>query len=1054
MMGIKIAIGFAAIILWATGLGSTGYSSQSSQDVRELAPGAPIEREISGSEIHFYRFTLAAHQFVRISLSQREVDLKVRVLGIDGQLLAEENRPMVGMEQVTFVVKTAGEYRLEVHAPKKDTGRGHYDLKIEELRAATQQDVARLAADKAITEGNRLRSNRKAESLRNAITRYEEAVPLYQAADDLEGQANALERIAQLHLNFGEIQKALERLSMALPIAQSLPERTLEAAILSGLGRIQSTLGNPHKALEHYDRSLKLHVERKDQLNESLSLNSIGAVNLSMGEYQKSLDYFKQSLALIRTVDQRGILSPSTYRMLTTIALHNIGETYARLGAYREASENLTQARLVCREAQYPHGEVSALNNIANVYILSGELQQALDCLVEAHSIGRTIDAKMEQVNTLLLLGVVYRDLGEPQKALDFLNQALALSRTQGSRNDEVSALNEIGAVYARMGEQQKALESFTRALSISQEIGNRPNEAAALYGLACTHRDTGNLIEAQTRVEAALGIIESVRSAVTGQQLRASWMASKRSYYDAQIDILMRRHKNLPSAGYDAIALEASERSRARGLLESLNEARAEIRQGVDPVLLERGRVLQQQLNAKAARLTQLLGGRHSPEEADSVRKEVESLITRYQELHAQIRATSPRYAALTQPAPLSLKEIQRQVLDDETMMLEYTLGEERSFLWAVTAGSIASFELPGRDVIETAARRVYELLTSSRRRQHKRESELATAELSRMLLGQVANRLGRKRLLIVADGALQYIPFSLLPKPEAGKSDAKTIGNPQSDTPLIAEHEIVSLPSASVLAVLRHEQTGRRRAERMVAVLSDPVFQRDDPRVKSEAPLKNPVTISAIPDLTRSAGDTGAGNFERLRFTRQEAEAIIEVSGAGESLKALDFDASRATVENGELDRYRIVHFATHGLLNSRHPELSGVVLSLVDEQGRPQDGFLRVHEIYNLKLNGDLVVLSACRTALGKEIKSEGLMGLTRGFMYAGTSAVVATLWDVRDEATAELMKRFYRGMLKEGMRPAAALRAAQVSMAREPGWQAPYYWAGFVLQGEWK
>ena len=1068
MMRIKIVIAFAAVVFLATVLVNAANSSQNSQDAHRLAPGTPVEREMVGNETHTYLITLAANQFIRISVSQQDVDVAVLVFGIDGQLQAESNRPMVGMEQVTFVTNVAGDYRLEVRSPKKDTGRGRYDLRIEELREARPQDRTRLAAEKAMAEGNQLRSQRKAESLRNAITKYEEAIPLYQAADDLEGQANALEVIARLHVSLGEIQKALARFNKALPIAQSLPDRLLEAAVLSGLGEIHSTLGDPHKALEHFDRALKLNVEMKDQLNESLSLNSIGVVSLSMGAYQKALDYFKQSLALIRDVDRRGILAPRTYRMLTTIALHNIGDAYARLGEYSEALEILSQALSLCRDAKYPFGEVSALNNIAGVYISSGQLRQALECLGEAHTIGRTIEAKMEQANTLLLMGVVYGDLSEPQKALDFLNQALTLSKSQGARGDEAFALNEIGSVYAGVGEKQRALEYFTRALSLSQEIGNHPYEAAALYGLARVNRDTGNLKEAHSKIDAAIGIIESVRSAVTGQELRASWMDSKESYYEAQIDILMRRRENDPAAGYDAMALEASERSRGRGLLESLNEARAEIRQGVDSALLERGRVLQQQLNAKAARLTQLLGGSHSPEEADSAGKEVESLIALYHEHQAQIRRVSPRYAALTQPAPLSLKEIQLQALDDETLMLEYALGAERSFLWAVTNGSIASFELPGRDEIETAARRVYELMTVSHKRQHKRESELAAAELSRMLLGQVADRLERKRLLIVADGALQYIPFAMLPSPQGGrggeregngKSDATIIRNPPSFTPLIAEHEIVSLPSASVLAVLRRELTGRRRAERMVAAISDPVFKRDDPRVKSETTLKQSVPApgslsNPVTDLARSAGDTGIEGFERLRFTRQEAEAIIEVSGARQSLKALDFDASRATVENGGLDQYRIVHFATHGLLNSRHPELSGVVLSLVDEQGNPQDGFLRAHEIYNLKLNADLVVLSACRTALGKEIKSEGLIGLTRGFMYAGASAVVATLWDVRDEATAELMKRFYRGMLKEGMRPAAALRAAQVSMWKDKRWEAPYYWAGFALQGDWK
>jgi CHAT domain-containing protein len=178
------------------------------------------------------------------------------------------------------------------------------------------------------------------------------------------------------------------------------------------------------------------------------------------------------------------------------------------------------------------------------------------------------------------------------------------------------------------------------------------------------------------------------------------------------------------------------------------------------------------------------------------------------------------------------------------------------------------------------------------------------------------------------------------------------------------------------------------------------------------------------------------------------------MALAAKGAGLKAVDFDANRATATNTDLSQYRIVHFATHGLLNSQHPELSGVVLSLLDEQAQPQDGFLRAHEIYNLNLPAELVVLSGCKTGLGKEIKGEGLVGLTRGFMYAGAARVVVSLWDVNDVATAELMKRFYQKMLAEGQRPAAALRAAQVAMWKEKRWQAPYYWAAFVLQGEWR
>jgi CHAT domain-containing protein len=254
-----------------------------------------------------------------------------------------------------------------------------------------------------------------------------------------------------------------------------------------------------------------------------------------------------------------------------------------------------------------------------------------------------------------------------------------------------------------------------------------------------------------------------------------------------------------------------------------------------------------------------------------------------------------------------------------------------------------------------------------------------------------------------------------------------------------------------------MRREMSERRRAAQTVAVLSDPVFHPEDPRVKrakSSEEKANGDESKTESDLVRSAKETGLTSFERLIHTRDEAEAIVALVPPEQGFKALDFAASRATVMNAGLDQYRIVHFATHGLLNSRRPELSGIVLSLVDEEGRAQEGFLRAYEIYNLKLNAELVVLSACSTALGKEIKNEGLAGLTRGFMYAGTPRVIASLWNVRDEATAELMKRFYRNLLIGKSPPAAALREAQISMWREPRWAAPYYWAGFALQGEWR
>ena len=422
----------------------------------------------------------------------------------------------------------------------------------------------------------------------------------------------------------------------------------------------------------------------------------------------------------------------------------------------------------------------------------------------------------------------------------------------------------------------------------------------------------------------------------------------------------------------------------------------------------------------------------------------------------------------------------------------LNFALGERRSWLWAVTRASINSYQLPSSSEIDSSARKVYELLTARQPRRGEADAQYQartndadaklqteSAVLSQILLGQIAEKLQQewkgKRLAIVAPGALEYLPFAALPAP----TPQSAIRNPKSPQPLITQHEIVNLRSASALAAIRSETLGRKPAENAVAVLADPVCELSDQRVlnarmKTSSNSEVPTVRSGEPaeparretkgasiqnsgfkrSLTNFNLTDSRGGFSRLPFSREEAEAISSLAPKNSFMKATDFQANRANAMNGALSHYRIVHFATHGLLNSEHPELSSLVLSLVDENGEPQDGFLRMDEIYNLQLQADLIVLSACQTALGKQIKGEGLIGLTRGFMYAGARSVVASLWQVDDLATAHLMKTFYRGMLKDGLRPAEALRLAQLEMLKQQRWSSPYFWAPFVIQGEWR
>jgi len=1096
-------------------------TTQKEADTWALEPGRPIERELAGVESHSYRLILSAGQFLRAVFDQRGINLFITLYGPDGQKLADIDSPngAEGPEPVSLIAETSGSYRLEVRAWHKDAPKGRYNAKIEELRAATPRDQIRVAAERAFAEATILGGQGTAESQRKAIEKYREVIPLWRSLGDRQQEAYTLTAIGHYHGNLGEYQKALDHYQRAQALGQAAGDRKGEALALYNIGSVYSVLGEPQKALDFYNQALSINRAVGDRFMEAATLGNIGVVYSGLGEQEKALESFNLALPLKQAAGdpygeatlfnniglvlgylgerQRAmeffdkaltIYRAVNYRSGEGTTLNNIGTLYGDLGEHQKALGFLEQVLQIKRALGNQHEESIALNNIGVAYAKLGEHRRALAAYDQALPLTRAAGARSMEATTLSNIGKAYDDLGDHRQALDFYHQSLPLRRAAGDRRGEATTLTNMGRAYHGLGERGKALELYHQALLLRRAVSDRGGEVVTLYNIARAQRDLGNLAEARAQIEAALGIVESLRSKVGSQGLRTSYLASVQNYYELGTNILMRMHHERPSEGFAAAALQTSERARARTLLEQLAEARADIRQGAPAALIERERSLQRVLDAKAMAQTRLLGGKHSPEQAAVMAKEINALTTEYEQVQAQIQQTSPRYAALTQPAPLNLEEIQSATLDADTLLLQYALGDEKSYLWAVTPTSIESIELPGRAEIEAAARRVYEILTARNRsmpnetpEQRRRRVDLADAEyptasaaLSRMLLGPIAPQLGAKRLLIVSDGMLQYVPFAALPLPEIrrrgeGGAEEEAVRQPVgretgkrdvrptvAKAPLLVEHEVVSLPSISVLGALRRETAGRPGAAKTVAVLADPVFQIDDPRVGSAVRGGSAVVEEApsSADARRSAAESGLDNFTRLRFSRQEADEIMRLVPGDKKLEALDFAASRATVTGAGLDQYRIVHFATHGLINNLHPELSGIVLSLVDEQGRPQNGFLRLYEIYNLRLGADLVVLSACQTALGKEYRGEGLVGLTRGFMYAGAPRVVASLWQVDDRVTAELMKRFYQGMLGLGLRPAAALRAAQSSMWQDKRWQAPHNWAAFTFQGEWK
>ncbi|MEO6724540.1 MAG: CHAT domain-containing protein, partial [Blastocatellia bacterium] len=576
---------------------------------------------------------------------------------------------------------------------------------------------------------------------------------------------------------------------------------------------------------------------------------------------------------------------------------------------------------------------------------------------------------------------------------------------------------------------------------------------------------------------------------------------------YSIRVDLLMRQREQqlaLATSGKpEALevaarlsleALQASDQARARTFLESMTEARAELRKDIPSDLLKREQDLQRRLNLKDEQQMSLFNGSNNTPEAarrqkaGGIAEELRALNVEYDQLQEQIRHAMPRYAELTKP-PVPTGDQIKQLLDDQTVLLVYSLGDKHSYLWTLTPDSLESYVLPPRREIEDKARNAYHWLTETERLDQSHIERFLqqviqadakywreAAVLSQMLIGPVAERIGQKRLLIVGEGALQRLSFAALPEPPVRRGDVAAgrrgggaagrlaLAQP---SPLVANHEIVYLPSISVLAAINKDRKMRQPAPKILALYADPIFSRDDTRLPAnQTPLDNSspnaggegTAVSASEGVQQSLRETrlpGAKlELRRLQGTKVEAEYISSFVDPNSRLVAMNADANVNSVKAADLTQYRLLHFATHGLINNENPELSGLVLSLFDERGQRQNGFLRMYEIYNLKLNADVVILSSCESAGGKEVGGEGLMALSRGFFYAGAPRVVASLWTADDRATPLLMREFYHQLIEMHASPAAALKAAQVAVQKRPQFRSPYYWAGFVLQGDYK
>ncbi len=1066
-----------------------------------LAGDTVQEHRLSGKESHGYTLELAPGPW-RVAVEQIGLDVVLELSEPAGGTRRVDN-PLdsAGLETVLIEAAAAAAWGLVVRPRDPTVPPGRYRIRLENLPWVTGDDRRRVAAEAAAMLAAEASAEGSPEAHRQALAHYRQALDAWRLLEEVRPEAQVLHSMALIHHRLDERPAALELFDQALDLWRTLGEKGLEATALNDAATVHQELGDAGLARDLYLRARDLHRQvghdynaavvdnnlcflehrrgaletarecyletlpalRRAGVRRALAalLNNLGGVHYQLGEPEEARRYFTEALEL-----RRGLGDLEGEAQL----LNNLASLERYLGAWRVALSHYGRALELRRRTEDRWGEAKVLNNIGYAYLTLGEIDRSPGFFERALELRRELGDRAGQAVSLTNLGTVYHQQGNPAKALAFRRKALALRQELGKQRDvartllwlardyralgdataalaeleralalfagtgdrrfEARAYNDRGQVLLELGRPADALEDLETALALERQVRDRAGEVETLVALAQSYHRLGRLDVAREHARAAVERIETLRAGVGIPELRASFSSARHQAYELEVELAMELHRRHPGEDHHLAALEASERGHARDLLDLLSSSRIDPDRGIDPTLTERRSRLEERLRFLAQRRLRLDGQR-----AAELDRELDRIALELDRVEADIRRDHPRSAGLGRPRVLDAAAI-RGLLDPETALIEISLGQRRSFLWWITSAAVDSFELPAGPELEHLARSAHHRLSAV-------DHEIATAAgdgdgpvetLGRLLLGPLAGRLGSRRLVVVADGALHLLPFAALPRPAGSPGAGRSAGAARG--PLLLGHEVVQLPSASVLPLLRRP---RRRAPRWTAaVLADPILRTGDPR-RPQAPP---------PSAPRSA------DLDRLPATGREAAAIRDLLPAGDVFLALGADADRATVLGDAFAGARVVHFATHGVIDTERPQLSGLVLSQPDTESPDGGGFLGLRDVYGLELAAELVVLSGCRTALGREMRGEGLVGLTRGFMHAGAPRVIASLWRVEDRATAELMSRFYRALWVDGSPPAAALRSAQLAMRSEGRYRDPYYWAGFVIQGDWR
>ena len=868
------------------------------------------------------------------------------------------------------------------------------------------------------------------------------AVALPDAHDPVE-QADAWKAAGFIQTDLADYTAGWQDYANALRMFAETGDTFNQDVLFENRGKLLQIAGDYEGALQDANRALGMARELSDQTGILHIEYEIGSIDLRQGWMQEAFAAYSQVLAL------QGINSADS---MIGFAETDLASLYEQMGAIAQARDRQARAEAFWAAHPYLLGQLYTMIQGAKFEEDAGALSNASATYTRALQLSESSGMKREKVFVLLGLGTLCRKQGKLTDARNYFNQAKQLA----GEIHEADALGQIataeGDLEMRAGDLPAARAAYGTAVEITRDSFDHPDLIPALGGLAHAEFQSGEDAAALRDIEEALDGIESVRDSTPPDSLRTGYFSSWHSYYALAIDVLMHMQAKHPGAGYDREALVVAERGRARFLLDQMEESGSR-----EPSEGNREALVQQAENLRRIHLAETslaaLRGSH-PHSAETVRleSEVAKLMEQEDRLEAErSRSSAPSLAgsaSLFRSPPELIGKLQRS-LNARSVALEYWTNEDASYLWAITPDSVHAFRLQGEGKLSPLARQMTRELSAPFNTEFSSPQDFAAAlSGSTAQFDQAAQRLGRwllppgsiphsvHTLLVVGDGPVLSVPMVAL---RLATGDGST-------SFLQDQYCVVREPSLATLLALLGRPLRSRSTE--IAVIADPVFSADDPRV---ARREGSAGIREAADSFWSEANP-AGHLTRLVYAGQEVRAIETAAGPMHVHAIVGLAASAERVRSLDWSRFDVVHFATHAFLNPVQPELSNILLSRVDAVGNPEPGALWFSDIAAMHMPEDLVVLSACQTANGDLLPGEGLVGLSYSFLMAGSRRVVGSLWDVDDAATAELMRRFYQALYRDSRSPAEALRAAQRAIAEVPRWSNPYYWAGFTLEGD--